>query len=159
TCFSTFRIFPTMGASTVVAKAYLLLRRRNSVRPNRVLPFSKVSPRLSMLKNGVDGDIVTFERRFSAQIVVINEFDASAAYLGDLGSRLNIMTQRAVITGLGIVSPIGIGVAEFWKAALDGRCGISAIRSFDPFTIDDYRSRIAGQVENFFPEELLDPPH
>jgi len=112
-----------------------------------------------MLKNGVDVDIVTFERRFSAQIVVINEFDASAAYLGDLGSRLNIMTQRAVITGLGIVSPIGIGVAEFWKAALDGRCGISAIRSFDPFTIDDYRSRIAGQVENFFPEELLDPPH
>ena len=31
------------------------------------------------------------------------------------------MSTRVVITGLGIVSPIGIGIAEFWKAALEGR--------------------------------------
>ena len=65
------------------------------------------------------------------------------------------MTRRVVITGLGIVSPIGIGVREFWQAALDGRCGISAIRAFDPFKLEDYRSRIAGQVHNFSPQDLL----
>jgi 3-oxoacyl-[acyl-carrier-protein] synthase II len=69
------------------------------------------------------------------------------------------MTSRVVITGLGIVSPIGIGVQEFWKGALEGRCGISAIRSFDPFPLDGYRSRVAGQVENFSPERLLDSAH
>ncbi len=69
------------------------------------------------------------------------------------------MAQRAVITGLGIVSPIGIGVSEFWKAALAGRSGISAIASFDPFPIEHYRSRVAGQITNFSPEHYLDPRH
>jgi 3-oxoacyl-[acyl-carrier-protein] synthase II len=69
------------------------------------------------------------------------------------------MKPRVVITGLGIVSPIGIGVQEFWKSALEGRCGISAIRSFDPFPLDGYRSRVAGQVENFSTERLLDSAH
>ena len=65
------------------------------------------------------------------------------------------MPLRVVITGLGVVSPIGIGVSEFWKAALAGRSGISAIRSFDPFPIDGYRSKVAGQIHNFSPEQYL----
>jgi len=62
---------------------------------------------------------------------------------------------RVVITGLGVVSPIGIGVSEFWKAALAGRSGISAIQSFDPFPLDGYRSKVAGQIRNFCPEQYL----
>lgn len=62
------------------------------------------------------------------------------------------MTARVVITGLGVVSPIGIGVSAFWKAALSGRSGISAIDSFDPFPMDGYRSKIAGQIRDFSPE-------
>ena len=65
------------------------------------------------------------------------------------------MPARVVITGLGIVSPIGIGVSEFWKAALAGCSGITAIKSFEPFPMDGYRSRVAGQIHDFVPGQLL----
>ena len=66
------------------------------------------------------------------------------------------MAARVVITGMGIVSPIGIGVSQFWEAALDGHSGITAIESFGEFPMDGYRSRIAGQVAEFVPP---DPDH
>ncbi|MEP6958291.1 MAG: beta-ketoacyl synthase N-terminal-like domain-containing protein, partial [Nitrospirota bacterium] len=69
------------------------------------------------------------------------------------------MRSRVVVTGLGVVSPIGIGVSEFWKAALAGRSGISAITSFDPFPMDGYRSKVAGQVRDFAVERFLDSAH
>jgi len=69
------------------------------------------------------------------------------------------MKARVVVTGLGVVSPIGIGVSEFWKAALAGRSGISAITGFDPFPMEGYRSQVAGQVREFSPERHLDSPH
>ena len=65
------------------------------------------------------------------------------------------MPTRVVITGLGVVSPIGIGVPQFWKAALEGRSGISAITSFDPFPIEGYRSRVAGRILEFSPAQYL----
>ncbi len=66
------------------------------------------------------------------------------------------MISRAVVTGLGIVSPIGIGVGSFWKAAVAGQSGISALRAFDPFPLDAYRSRVAGQIHDFNPGEFLE---
>jgi 3-oxoacyl-[acyl-carrier-protein] synthase II len=66
------------------------------------------------------------------------------------------MRTAVVVTGLGVISPIGIGVSEFWKAALDGRSGISAIKRFDPFPMDGYRSKVAGQIHGFSPEQYLD---
>ncbi|MSQ77429.1 MAG: beta-ketoacyl-[acyl-carrier-protein] synthase II [Nitrospiraceae bacterium] len=69
------------------------------------------------------------------------------------------MSQRVVITGLGAVTPIGIGVGQFWKAALEGRSGISAIRSFDDLPLDAYQSRVAGQIHDFTPAQHLDGPH
>ena len=69
------------------------------------------------------------------------------------------MRSRVVVTGLGVVSPIGIGVSDFWKAALSGHSGISAITSFDPFPMDGYRSKIAGQVRDFAVERFLDSAH
>ncbi|HEX5645816.1 MAG TPA: beta-ketoacyl-ACP synthase II [Nitrospira sp.] len=65
------------------------------------------------------------------------------------------MNSRVVITGLGVVSSIGIGVSEFWKTALAGRSGITSIKSFEPFFMADYRSKVAGQVHNFSPEQYL----
>jgi 3-oxoacyl-[acyl-carrier-protein] synthase II len=65
------------------------------------------------------------------------------------------MSTKVVITGLGVVSPIGIGVPQFWKAALEGRSGISAITSFDPFPLEGYRSRVAGRILGFSPEQYL----
>ena len=68
------------------------------------------------------------------------------------------MKTRVVITGLGVVSPIGIGVKEFWKAAMEGRSGVTAIKSFDPFPLEGFRSRVAGQIENFDLNQYLDFP-
>ncbi len=65
------------------------------------------------------------------------------------------MSARVVITGLGVVSPIGIGVPQFWKAALEGQSGISAITSFEPFPLEGYRSRVAGQIRDFSPDQYL----
>jgi len=61
------------------------------------------------------------------------------------------MAPKVVVTGLGIISPIGIGVSKFWKAALDGRQGVSAIKSFGDLPIEQYRSRVAGQIPNLAP--------
>lgn len=69
------------------------------------------------------------------------------------------MRARVVVTGMGVVSPIGIGVSAFWKAALAGQSGISAITSFDPFPMDGYRSKVAGQVRDFAVERFIDSAH
>lgn len=69
------------------------------------------------------------------------------------------MSRRVVITGLGAVSPIGIGVAQFWKAALEGRSGITAIRPFDDLPLEAYRSRVAGQIHDFTPAHYLEGPY
>ncbi|MDK2897441.1 MAG: 3-oxoacyl-[acyl-carrier-protein] synthase [Candidatus Atribacteria bacterium] len=57
-----------------------------------------------------------------------------------------------VVTGLGTISPIGIGKEEFWESLLKGKSGIGRITSFDPAPFD---SQIAGEVLNFDPEEFL----
>src|SRR5215471_4367380 len=61
---------------------------------------------------------------------------------------------RAVITGLGVVSPIGIGIDAFWKNAVAGRSGVSAISGFEGLPLEGYRSQVAGQVLDFDPAQL-----
>ena len=53
--------------------------------------------------------------------------------------------QRVVITGLGVVTPIGIGKRAYWQALGEGRSGIDWIRSFD--TANTY-CKIAGEIHN-----------
>ena len=66
------------------------------------------------------------------------------------------MASRVVITGIGIVSPIGIGISQFWAAALCGQSGITTIKSFGDLPMEDYRSRIAGQIPQFQPPDPSD---
>ncbi len=66
------------------------------------------------------------------------------------------MAPKVVVTGLGIISPIGIGLNQFWNAAIEGQSGISKIPSFEGLPIDAYRSRIAGQIHNFNPLDYID---
>jgi len=54
--------------------------------------------------------------------------------------------RRVVVTGLGIVSPVGIGVQEAWSNILAGRSGITRITRFDA---TNYASKIAGEVKGF----------
>lgn len=65
------------------------------------------------------------------------------------------MKRRVVVTGLGVVSPIGIGAGNFWKAALAGRSGVTAIESIESFGVEEFRSKVAGQVRDFSPEAWL----
>jgi 3-oxoacyl-[acyl-carrier-protein] synthase II len=60
--------------------------------------------------------------------------------------------KRVVVTGLGIVSPVGIGIQESWKALCEGRSGISRITKFDP---TPYETQIAGEVKGFKAEDWM----
>jgi len=62
------------------------------------------------------------------------------------------MDRRVVITGVGMVSPLGIGIRENWQALLEGRSGIGPITRFDA---SDYACRIAGEVKGFNPEDWV----
>jgi 3-oxoacyl-[acyl-carrier-protein] synthase II len=53
------------------------------------------------------------------------------------------MSHRVVITGLGIISSIGIGKEEFWKNCLQGTSGIKPVQGFD---VSSYRSKLGGQL-------------
>lgn len=61
--------------------------------------------------------------------------------------------HRVVITGVGVLTPVGIGVREFWKALKDGKNGISKITRFDP---SEFKSQIAGEIKDFDPSKRLD---
>jgi len=62
------------------------------------------------------------------------------------------LARRVVVTGIGVISPIGIGVEKFWQALIEGKSGIDTIKSFDTTGID---SKIAGEVRDFDPEAFL----
>ena len=61
--------------------------------------------------------------------------------------------RRVVVTGIGIISPVGNNVDDFWKAIVEGKSGIGLITRFDP---GDAKTRIAGEVKNFNPEPVID---
>lgn len=63
------------------------------------------------------------------------------------------MANRVVITGLGAITPIGIGREKFWQALLAGQNGIERISRFDP---TGYGAQIAGEVKDFDPEAYID---
>ncbi len=58
----------------------------------------------------------------------------------------NIMNNRVVITGLGPVTPVGIGKNKFWESLIQGKCGIDMISYFDT---QEYPTKIAAEVKNF----------
>jgi 3-oxoacyl-[acyl-carrier-protein] synthase II len=70
----------------------------------------------------------------------------------DLTTR-QISSRRVVITGLGMVSPLGLGVDANWKAMLEGKNGIVRISKFDPAA---FSSQIAGEVPGFDPLQYMD---
>jgi len=61
--------------------------------------------------------------------------------------------RRAVITGVGAITPLGNSVEEFWQGCLEGRSGIDYLTQFDAST---YPVRIAGEVKGFDPEDYMD---
>jgi len=69
------------------------------------------------------------------------------------------MKRRVVITGIGAVSPNGIGAEAFWKATRNGESGIGPITRFDA---SDFSVRVAGEIKDFREEDYVAPkdrPH
>lgn len=62
------------------------------------------------------------------------------------------MSKRVVITGLGVISSIGIGKDIFWQGLLEGKSGISPVIAFDTA---NYFTHSGGEVKNFRPEEYI----
>mgnify|MGYP001618356141 FL=1 len=62
--------------------------------------------------------------------------------------------RRVVVTGVGIITPVGIGVEESWKGLIEGRSGIRKLTRFDATA---FATQIAGEVEGFNPEDYIEP--
>lgn len=63
------------------------------------------------------------------------------------------MSRPVVITGLGVVSPIGIGVDAFWDSLVAGRSGVGRVTAFDP---SGFSCQVAAAVTDFRAEDFLD---
>lgn len=63
------------------------------------------------------------------------------------------MTTTVVVTGIGIISPVGLNRDSTWDSLLDGKSGVDYISSFDA---ESFETRIAAEVKNFDPMEFLD---
>ncbi len=61
--------------------------------------------------------------------------------------------RRVVVTGVGLVTPLGTGVEKNWTALLEGRSGVASISRFP---VADFPSRIAGEVRDFAPEDYIE---
>lgn len=60
------------------------------------------------------------------------------------------MTRRVVVTGTGVITPVGNDIQTYWKNLIDGVCGIDLITSFPT---DDLPTKIAGQIKDFNPAD------
>ena len=70
------------------------------------------------------------------------------------GASIRVSQRRVVVTGIGLLSPLGTGIAENWSALLAAKSGIRAITLFDA---SDYPVRIAGEVPAFQAEDHFPP--
>lgn len=68
---------------------------------------------------------------------------------------MRALRRRVVITGCGVVSPVGHSVGEFWTALSEGRSGVAPITAFDTTGLD---VRIAAEVKDFDPSEFMPRP-
>ena len=67
---------------------------------------------------------------------------------------VDLLPRRVVVTGVGLVSPVGVGTEESWTAIRHGLSGIDTISHFDP---DGYYCQIAGEVKDFDPRAYVSP--
>lgn len=64
-----------------------------------------------------------------------------------------VMKNRVVVTGMGVVTPIGSGVDNFWESLVSGKSGIRKVTRFD---VSDFSCKVAGEIEGFDPLLYMD---
>lgn len=62
--------------------------------------------------------------------------------------------ERVVITGMGVVSPVGNNKKEYWHSLKEGKSGIGQVTYFDT---SEFRTQIAGQIKDFNPKNFMEP--
>jgi 3-oxoacyl-[acyl-carrier-protein] synthase II len=65
-----------------------------------------------------------------------------------------VLKRRVVVTGLGLTTPLGVGLDNVWARILKGESGIAPITRFD---VSRHETKIAGEVKNFNPEDYIPP--
>lgn len=65
--------------------------------------------------------------------------------------QLHMKKNRVVVTGMDILSSIGVGLEAFWQSAVNGKCGIRRIQNYDP---SPYTTQIGGEITSFSLESL-----
>jgi 3-oxoacyl-[acyl-carrier-protein] synthase II len=66
------------------------------------------------------------------------------------------MTRRVVVTGTGVITPVGNNIQAYWKNLIDGVCGIETITSFPT---EDLPAKVAGEIKDFAPADYeIEPP-
>src|SRR5688572_13985106 len=65
---------------------------------------------------------------------------------------MSFSNRRVVITGIGVVTSIGMDAASYWDGLAHGRCGIKKIQSFDPSPLN---TQFAGEIVGFDPKKYL----
>src|SRR5689334_18037732 len=76
-----------------------------------------------------------------------------------VAKEIRIMSRRVVVTGIGAVSPNGVGRENFWRATREGVSGVRRIRRFDP---SSHAVQVAGEVVDFNEHDYVNPkdrPH
>ncbi|ACV64306.1 3-oxoacyl-(acyl-carrier-protein) synthase 2 [Desulfofarcimen acetoxidans DSM 771] len=63
------------------------------------------------------------------------------------------MYQRVVVTGMGLITPIGSDIPTFWDSLIQGKSGI---RTIDRFNVSRFSTKVAGMVDSFKPEDFID---
>ncbi|MBM3494059.1 MAG: hypothetical protein FJX72_07030, partial [Armatimonadetes bacterium] len=61
--------------------------------------------------------------------------------------------RRVVVTGIGLVTSLGLDIEAFWQSLMQGRSGVSLISTFDTA---DFATRIAAEIRDFEPERYMD---
>lgn len=65
-----------------------------------------------------------------------------------------LKNRRVVVTGLGVVSPVGCNLKDYWTSLIEGKSGVKRLTCFDP---THFTSKIAAEVSDFDPAHLLSP--
>jgi nodulation protein E len=66
-----------------------------------------------------------------------------------------IGARRVVVTGLGVVTPIGLNVPDFWSGITSGKSGVTKLEGLPEEDLNDLKIKIAAQIKDFMPREQL----